>query len=40
MANIMEMTEYDKVVRRFVDDYVNQLDARSNERDYLRANTY
>ena len=25
MANIMEMTEYDKVVRRFVDDYVNNL---------------
>ena len=23
MANIMEMREYDKVVRRFVDDYVN-----------------
>ena len=25
MANIMEMREYDKVVRRFVDDYVNNL---------------
>ena len=25
MANIMQMTEYDKVVRRFVDDYVNNL---------------
>ena len=25
MANIMEMTEQDKVVRRFVDDYVNNL---------------
>ena len=25
MANIMKMTEYDKVVRRFVDDYVNNL---------------
>ena len=25
MANIMEMSEYDKVVRRFVDDYVNNL---------------
>ena len=25
MANIMVMTEYDKVVRRFVDDYVNNL---------------
>ncbi len=25
MANIMQMSEYDKVVRRFVDDYVNNL---------------
>ena len=25
MANIMKMAEYDKVVRRFVDDYVNNL---------------
>ena len=25
MANIMELKEYDKVVRRFVDDYVNNL---------------
>ena len=25
MANIMEIKEYDKVVRRFVDDYVNNL---------------
>ena len=25
MANIMEMTEYDKVVRRFVADYVDNL---------------
>ena len=25
MANIMQMAEYDKVVRRFVDDYVNNL---------------
>ena len=25
MANIMQMTEYDKVVRRFVDDYVDNL---------------
>ena len=25
MANILEMREYDKVVRRFVDDYVNNL---------------
>ena len=25
MANIMEMREYDKVVRRFVDDYVDNL---------------
>ena len=25
MANIMEMREYDKVVRRFIDDYVNNL---------------
>ena len=25
MANIMEMREYDKVARRFVDDYVNNL---------------
>ena len=25
MANVMQMTEYDKVVRRFVDDYVNNL---------------
>ena len=25
MANIMEMREYDKVVRRFVHDYVNNL---------------
>ena len=25
MANIMEMREYDKVVSRFVDDYVNNL---------------
>ena len=25
MANIMEMTEYDKVVRRFVADYVDDL---------------
>ena len=25
MANIMQMTEYDKVVRRFVDDYDNNL---------------
>ena len=25
MTNIMKMAEYDKVVRRFVDDYVNNL---------------
>ena len=25
MTNILEMREYDKVVRRFVDDYVNNL---------------
>ena len=25
MANILQMSEYDKVVRRFVDDYVNNL---------------
>ena len=25
MANIMQMSEYDKDVRRFVDDYVNNL---------------
>ena len=25
MANIMKMTEYDKVVRRFVADYVDNL---------------
>mgnify|MGYP004371419007 FL=1 len=25
MANIMQMTEYDKVVRRFVADYVDNL---------------
>ena len=25
MANIMQMSEYDKVVSRFVDDYVNNL---------------
>ena len=25
MANVMQMTEYDKVVRRFVDDYVDNL---------------
>jgi len=25
MANIMELKEYDKVVRRFVTDYVNNL---------------
>ena len=25
MANIMQMSEYDKVVRRFVADYVNNL---------------
>ena len=25
MANIMEIKEYDKVVRRFVDDYVDNL---------------
>ena len=25
MANVMQMTEYDKVVRRFVADYVNNL---------------
>ena len=25
MANVMQMTEYDKVVRRFVADYVDNL---------------
>ena len=25
MPNILQMSEYDKVVRRFVDDYVNNL---------------